>query len=410
MLMEVIHQRCAGLDVHKKTVVVCVRVTEGATVSYETRTFGTTTPALLALGDWLQAHGCTHAVVESTGVYWKPIWHVLAESLTLVLANAAGVRNVPGRKSDVSDARWLADLLALGLVRASFVPPAPIEALRELTRTRKQLVRERTAHTQRIQKLLECANLKLTSVLKETLGPSGRAVLEGLAAGETDPERLADRLHPRSRHKRAEVAEALCGTLRPHQRLLLGQHLQLIAALETSITRLEEEIATALAPFRPAVGHLLTLPGVSATVAGVLVAEIGTDMSRFPSAGHLRSWAGLCPRLDESAGRPRSRRLRKGAPWLKPVLVQAAWSAIQVRDSYARAQYYRLRARVGKKKAIVAVAAALLTAAYHMLRDGQDYRDRGAAQLTEHDRHRMAQRLGRRLRELGYEVTMQRAA
>ncbi len=408
--MDVRHARCAGLDVHKKTVVACVRITEPGAVRHEVRTFATTTRGLLALADWLRAEGCTHAVLESTGVYWRPVWHVLEGAVTLALAHAAAVRNIPGRKSDVSDARWLADLLAHGLLRASFVPPAPIQALRELTRTRKQLVREVTAHTQRIHKLLESANVKLASVLTDVLGVSGRAIIEALAAGETDPERLADRLHPCVRSKRAAVIEALQGQVRDHQRFLLRQHLHLIATLEETIGALEGEIAGALAPFRGAVARLVTIPGVRDTVAAVLVAEIGTDMTRFPTAGHLVSWAGLCPRMDESAGKHRSRRIRKGAPWLKPVLVQSAWAAVRVRDTYLRAQYFRLRSRAGAKKAIVAVAASLLTAAYHMLRNDQDYRDLGPTHLTEADRHRMAHRLTRRLQHLGYAVDIRPAA
>src|SRR5712691_6716202 len=240
--MDVQHTRCAGLDVHKKTVVVCVRITEPGAVRHEVRTFATTTRGLLAAADWLRTEGCTHAVVESTGVYWRPVWHVLEGEVSLALANAAAVRNVPGRKSDVSDARWLADLLAHGLLRASFVPPAPIQALRELTRTRKQLVREITAHTQRIHKLLESANVKLGSVLTDVLGPSGRAIVEGLAAGETDAARLADRLHARSQSKRAAVVAALHGgRLQPHQRLLLRQHLTLIASVEASVAAIEAE-------------------------------------------------------------------------------------------------------------------------------------------------------------------------
>jgi len=408
--MEVLHRRCAGLDVHKKTVVACARLMEGDTIHYEVRTFGTTTSALLALGDWLRAHGCTHAVLESTGVYWQPVWHVLAEELELVLAHAAAVRNIPGRKSDVSDAQWLAELLAHGLVRPSFVPSGPQQALRELTRTRKQLVREVGAHSQRIHKLLESANLKLSSVLTDLLGVSGRAILRALAAGETDPGHLADCLHRRSHGKRAAVIDALQGRLRPHQRVLLGQHLTLVTALEASIRALEEEIATALAPFRRAVAHVLTVPGVNTTAAPVILAEIGTDMSRFPTAGHLRSWARLSPRLDESAGRHRSRRIQRGGRWLKATLIQCAWGAIQVRDSYPRALYHRLVRRHGKKPAIVAVAAALLTAIYHMLRTDQDYRDLGPAHFTDADRQRAANRLARRLRALGYEVSLRPAA
>lgn len=409
--MELIHARCAGLDVHKKTVVACVRVAEGGSVRHDVRSFATTTRGLLALAEWLAAEGCTHAVLEATGIYWKPVWAVLAsEALTLILAHAAAVRNIPGRKSDVKDAEWLADLLAHGLVRASFVPPAPQQALRELTRTRKQLVREAAAPAQRIHKVLESANLKLASVLPRVVGASGRAILAGLVAGETDPERLADRLHPRSSGKRAAVVEALEGRLAPHQRFLLGQHLEMIGHVEASIAAIEAEIAAALGTFREAVDRLVTIPGVSGTTAAVIVAEVGIDMSRFPSAGHLRSWAGLCPRLDESAGKHGSRRTRKGAPWLKPVLVQAAWVAVRVPHSYSRALFHRLCRRRAKKQAIVAVAAALLTAVYAMLQRHQDYRDLGPQALTDADRRRTAQRLATQLRHLGYDVTLHEAA
>ena len=411
--MEVIHARCAGLDVHKRTVVACVRVAEGNAVRYEVRTFGTTTAALDTLGAWLRTEGCTHAVLESTGVYWKPVWAVLdGPDVTLVLAHAAAVRNIPGRKSDVRDARWLADLLAHGLVRASFVPPAAQQALRELTRTRKQLVRETTAHTQRIHKLLESGNVKLGSVLTDVLGPSGRAIVEALAAGERDAERLADRLHARSQAKRPAVVAALTGArLQPHQRLLLRQHLALVASVEASVAAIDAAIAAALDPFRPAVEQLVTVPGIGATAAAIVVAEIGIDMRRFPTAGHLRSWTGLCPRLDESAGKHGSRRTRKGAPWLKPILVQAAWAAVRTPGSYPRALYHRLARRSGKKVAIVAVAASLLTALYEMLRTNQPYRDLGAAHLpAESDRRRKVERLTAQLKHLGYEVSLHEAA
>jgi transposase len=410
--MDLMHARCAGLDVHKRSVVACVRVADGATVRHEIRTFGTSTAELDALGAWLRAERCTHAVLESTGVYWKPVWAVLAgDDLTLVLAHAAAVRNLPGHKSDVKDARWLADLLAHGLVRPSFVPPAAQQVLRELTRTRKQLVREITAHTHRIQKLLESANVPVDQIVTDVLGPSGRALVAGLAAGETDGARLADRLHPRSQGKRAAVIALVAGArLQPHQRLLLQQHLTLIESVEASVAAIEAEIAAALAPFRAAVDRLLTVPGLGETAAAVVIAEIGADMSRFPTAAHLRAWVGLCPRLDESAGKHGSRRLRPGAPWLKPVLVQGAWAAVRRRDTYCRALYQRLARRNGKKPAIVAVAASLLTAIYHMLRDDQPYADPGPAHLTAIDRRRHAQRLTARLRHLGYTVQLHEVA
>ena len=299
--MEVLYPRCAGLDVHSKTVVACVRVAAGATVTYEHRTVSTTTRGLLELADWLTAHAVTHVAMEATGVYWKPIWHVLEGHATLVLANAMHIRNIPGRKSDQNDATWISDLLALGLIRSSFVPPAPIQDLRDLTRTRKQLVRETTRHTQRIQKTLEDAHVKLTEVISDILGTSGRAILTALVAGETDPERLADLTSGRLKATRPELVEALHGRVTAHHRFILNLHLTQIAALDTAVADIEARIREALVPFRPAVSLLTTMPGVSETAAAVIVAEIGTDMSMFPSAGHLLSWAGLCPRLDESA-------------------------------------------------------------------------------------------------------------
>jgi transposase len=396
--------------VHKQTVVACMRVAAAGRAQHEVRTFGTTAAGLRALQEWLVAAGCTHAVLESTGVYWKPVWHMLEDSLTLVLANATAVRNLPGRKSDVSDAQWLADLLAHGLVRGSFVPPAPIQALRELTRTRKQLGREVTAHSQRIEKVLESADVKLATVLHPLLGVSGRAIVAALAAGETDPERLVALAHPRLRAKRDALRAALPGHVRPHHRVLLRQHLRVVETLQATIAELDAAIGTALAPCGAAVAHLVTIPGVSTTAAQILVAEIGTDMTRFPTVGHLISWAGLCPRQDASAGKHRSTRIRKGAPWLKPVLIQGAWAAVRGREGYLRAQFLRLKSRRGPMKAIVAVAASMLTAAYYILRDDQDYHDLGAAHFQRGDHARLVAGLTRRLHHLGYEVTLRPAA
>src|SRR5918998_1427530 len=321
--MEVLHPRCAGLDVHKDVVVAAVRLAEPGGVRCEIRRFDTTTPGLLALGAWLAECGCTHAVMEATGVYWKPVWHLLSDGeLALILANAAHVRNVPGRKTDVADAAWLAELLAHGLVRASFVPDAPTQALRALLRTRKQLVRERSAHVQRLQKTLEDANLKLGSVLTDVTGVSGRAIVEALVAGETDPATLAALAHRRVKAPPGRLTEALRGRLTAHHRFLLRLHLRQIEFLEAAVAEIDQEVEAALPPFRAAVRVLSSIPGVSTLSAEVIVAEIGTDMRRFPTAGHLLSWAGLCPRSDESAGKRRSTRLHHGAPWLKTTLVQ----------------------------------------------------------------------------------------
>lgn len=407
--MEVLYSRCAGLDVHAASVVACVRVAVGGTVTYAYRTVSPTTAGLLELADWLGGEGVTHVALEATGVYWKPVWHVLEDRCTLVLANAAHIRNVPGRKSDKNDATWIADLLALGLIRSSFVPPAPIQELRDLTRTRKQLVRERSRHTQRIQKTLEDANLKLTEVISDVLGQSGRAILTALVAGETDPARLADLTHG-LKASRAALLQALHGRVTPHHRFMIQLHLTQVAALDAAVADLEARIRGALEPFRPAVSLLTTMPGLKTTAAAVILAEIGTDMSVFPSAGHLLSWAGLCPRLDESAGKRRSTRTRQGAPWLKTTLVQIAWPAARKGDSYFHAQFLRLKSRRGPKKAIVAVAASMLTDVYYMLRDGVEFHDLGDQYFAQRDKDQITTRLLRRLRDLGVDVEVRNAA
>jgi transposase len=408
--MEVVHPRCAGLDVHKETVVACVRVIMGGHVEQQVRTFPTTTQELLRLSDWLKESGCTHVAMESTGVYWKPIWHVLEGSFELVLANAGAIRNVPGRKTDVNDAMWIADLLAHGLIRGSFVPPTPVQELRDLTRTRTQLVREIARHTQRIQKTLEDANIKLAGVITDILGVTGRAILEALSAGETDLEALAKLRRGSMKASHDELVEALRGKIRSHHRFLLRLHLRQIDALEQAVGELEGRMEDLLRPFRRAVEHLTTIPGVSETTARVLVAEIGFDMARFPSAGHLVSWAGLCPRSDESAGKRRSTRLRPGNVWLKSTLVQAAWAATRKKESGLRAQYLRLKSRRGPKKAVVAVAASMLTSAYFMLQRDVPYRDLGPTYLDTLNRQRTVNRLTRRLRDLGFEVEIRHAA
>lgn len=408
--MEVLHERCAGLDVHMEVVVACARWPVGAVVHHETEKFATTTSGLLRLADWLEERGCTHAAMEATGVYWKPVWHMLEGRVELLLANAAHVRNVPGRKSDVNDARWLADLLAHGLIRASFVPPTPIQVLRDLTRTRKQLVREMSRHTLRIAKTLEDANIKITGVVSNILGTSGRAILRALIAGETDPEKLLACTTGKLKAPRERLLEGLRGLVSDHHRFLLRLHLEQIEAIERGIAGVEAQIDGLIRPFRADVERLTTMPGVSDTVAQAIVAEIGLDMARFPTSGHLVSWAGLCPRMDESAGKRRSTRLRKGAPWLKTMLVTAAWAAASAKGSYFRAQFQRLKARRGAKKAVVAVAASMLTAAYFILRDGKPFHDLGADYFDQRDRSNVVRRLKRRIEALGYNVEVQPAA
>ena len=401
--MEVLYPRCAGLDVHKDNVVARTRCVSEP-LHDEVRTFATTTSALLELNEWLSSHAVTHVAMEATGVYWKPVWHLLEGDFELILANAQHIRNVPGRKTDVSDAGWIADLLAHGLIRSSFVPPAPIQELRDLTRTRKQLVREVSQHSSRIQKVLEDANLKLGSVLSNVLGKSGRAILQALIDGESDPQKLADLAQGHARKKTAELVEALHGRIRNHHRSLLRVHLDLVTALQHALAELDATVGKALASIQEGARLLSTIPGVSDITAHVIVAEIGLDMTRFASDAHLRSWAGFCPRNDESAGKRRSTRVRKGAPWLKTTLVTAAWAAVRVKDSYLQAQFHRLRARRGAKKAILAVASSMLTAAYYMLKNSVAYKDLGAGHFARRDRTRMIQRLVRRINDLGCQV------
>ena len=376
--MDVLYPRCAGLDVHKDSVVAAVRLAEEGRARTEVRSFGTTTPELLKLSTWLAEAGCTHVAMEATGVYWKPVWHVLSDGdVTLILANAMHVKNVPGRKTDVADAAWLADLLAHGLIRASFVPEQPTQELRALLRTRKQLVREQAGHVQRLQKTLEDANLKLASVLTNIMGTSGRAILQAVIDGERDPDKLLALVRPGVKAAPEKLRGALQGRVTQRHRFLLGLHLRQYDALAAAMADIDAEVDRDLDPFRVAVGLLRTIPGISDLSAQAIVAEIGTDMSRFPTAAHLVSWAGLCPRNDESAGKRRSNRLRKGDPWLKTALVQCAWAATRKKGSYLQAQFQRLRHRRGPKKAVCAVAASMLTAAFHMLRDGTLYQDLG---------------------------------
>ena len=405
--MDVLYPRCAGLDVHKDTVVAAVRLAIDGPAETEVRTFDTTTPGLMALSDWLAEAGCTHVAMEATGVYWKPVWHILSDGdVTLLLANAAHVRNVPGRKTDVADAVWLADLLAHGLIRPSFVPEAPTQELRALLRTRKQLVREQASHVQRLQKTLEDANLKLSSVLTQIMGVSGRAILQALIDGERDPDRLLTLVQRGVKAPPEKLRAALQGRITERHRFLLRLHLRQFDTLDAAIAEIDAEVDRDLDPFRHAVRLLRSIPGVSDLTAQVIVSEIGTDMSRFPTAGHLVSWAGLCPRNDESAGKRRSTRLRKGAPWLKTTLVQCAWAGARKKASYLNAQFQRLRHRRGPKKAICAVAASILTAAYHMLRDGTFYHDLGPDHFRRATPEDQANHLVRQIAKLGFTCSL----
>ena len=405
--MEVLYPHCAGLDVHKETVVACVRHMTDGVVRREVRNFKTMTTDLLALSAWLASEGCTHIVMEATGVYWKPVWHILSDGdFALTLANAAHVKNVPGRKTDVNDATWLADLLAHGLIRGSFVPDAQTQEQRGLLRTRKQLVREKASHIQRLQRTLEDANIKLDSAISDVTGVSGRAMIEALIAGEIDPVKLAGLAHRRIRTPPETLREALRGRVTKHHRFLLQLHLRQIDALDAAIAAIDQEVDADVEPFRGAIAQLTSVPGLRELGACAVLAEIGTDMSRFPSDRHLISWSGLCPKNDESAGKRRSSRMRKGAAWLKPTLIQCAWAAVRKKDSYLQAQFYRLRARRGAKKAIVAVAASMLTAIYHMLKDGTVYQDPGATFFDRRANRAQTKRLVARLHSLGYDVQL----
>jgi len=406
--MDVIYPRCGALDVHKKTVVAGVRLAEESKVTTDVKTFATTTKSLLELSDWLSQYGVTHVVMEATGVYWKPVWQVLSarEEFTLALANAAHVKNLPGRKSDVSDTSWLVELHAHGLIRPSFVPDMATQELRTLMRSRKQLVREQTRHVQRIHKTLEEANIKLDGVLSDILGKSGRTILDALIAGETDPVRLASLAHKGVKATQEQLREVLRGRVTDHHRFLLRLHLEQIDRLDGGIAEIDQRVEASLAPFRDAVELICTAPGVRDLSAEGIIAEIGTDMSRFPSAGHLVSWSGICPGQDESAGKRRSTRLRRGNPWLKTILIQCAWAAKNKKGSYLQAQFLRLSSRRGPQKAICAVAASLLTAIYHMLKNGTPYADLGADHFHNRSRTTHAQRLVRQLQRLGYAVNL----
>jgi transposase len=416
--MEVIHSRCGGLDVHKETVVACVRLASGDKVTREVRTFETTTSGLLLLLAWLTESGCTHVAMEATGVYWKPVWSILSDGdFELVLANAAHIKNVPGRKTDVSDAVWIADLLAHGLIRSSFVPEQEIQELRELLRTRKQLGRQQSSHIKRLQKTLESANVKLDSVITDIVGKSGRAMIQALIAGETDPVKLAALADRRIKASAQELREALRGRVTNHHRFLLHLHLQHIEFADAAIqdidrnitaliTRMDQEVEAGQASFQSLISLLITIPGIDVLAARIVLSEIGPDMTRFPTAGHLLSWAGLCPRNDESAGKRRSNRLRKGSAWLKTLLVQCAWAARRKKGSYFNAQFYRLTGRRGPKKAACAVAASLLTTIYHMLKDGTQFADLGADHFDRRSKEVKAKRLVVQLAKLGFDARL----
>jgi transposase len=416
VLMDAIVDRCAALDVHKDTVMACVRVVDGkGGRSQEVREFRTFTAGLRALRDWLRERGVTQVAMEATGVYWKPVWHVLeAEpSWELLLANAQHVKNLPGRKTDVADAIWLCQLLECGLLRGSFIPPKPIAQLRDLTRYRKKLIEERTRETQRIHKLLEDAGIKLDSVVSDVLGKSARAMLEGLIAGERDVFVLADLAQTRMRPKIGDLRLALEGGFDDHHALLLRMHLDQIDHLSASIDRLDVEVDRLMRPFAAEHERLQAIPGIGKRTAEVVIAEIGVDMSRFPTSGHLASWAGMCPGNHESAGKRRTGKARKGDAALRAALVESAWAAARTK-TYPGAQYRRLARRFGKKgeaKAAYAVGHTLLVMTWHVLHDQVDYRELGADYFdTRQDSKQRERYLVRQLEALGHTVTIGPAA
>lgn len=409
--MDVLYERCCGLDIHKRTIAACV-ITPGdqGKLRKEVRTFETTVSQLLALGDWLAEERVTHVAMEGTGVYWKPVYNLLEDSFALLLANARHIKAVPGRKTDVRDCEWIADLLRHGLIRGSFVPDRPQREIRELTRYRTSLIRERTAEANRLQKSLEGGNIKLASVAANVLGKSGREMLEALIAGSTDAAAMARLAHGRLRKKMPELEQALSGTVNPHLRFLLARQLAHIDFLNEAIDQVSKEIEQRLGPFEECLERLDEIPGVARRTAEVLIAEIGPDVKSFPTAAHLASWAGMCPGNNESAGKRRSSRTRKANPWLRSALIEAANAASRTRDGYLSAQYRRLVVRRGRQKAIMAVGHSILVVVYHLLQRGTSYQDLGGLYFDFKDRESVERRLTRRLEGLGYRVTLERTA
>jgi transposase len=409
--MDVVIERCAGLDVHQATVVATVRVpvaTDGRAIV--TETFGTMTPDLLALREWLRAYGVTHVALESTGVYWKPVYYVLEEAYTLLLINMHDLKRVPGRKTDVKDSEWLAHLLECGLLRSSFVPPPPIRELRDLTRYRVQQLQDRTQEVNRLCKVLEDAGVKLTSVVSDVMGVSGRAMIAALVEGTTDPVVLADLARGRLRKKLPDLQRALQGRFRAHHAFLIQQIFAKIDFLDETLDRLTSEIDRRLHPFEPTIALLDTIPGVDRTGAMILIAETGGDMRRFPSDAHLCSWAALCPGQNESAGKRRSGATRHGNRYLRGTLIQCALAATRKQGSALQARYHRVKRHRGHKKAIVAVAHQILRIAYYIMRDGVPYEELGADYFDRRHTDRAVRRHVHQLEALGFHVTIEKAA
>lgn len=408
--MDALYERCCGLDVHKKTVVACLRKpSRGGRRKGEVRTFGTTTGELLALADWLTENRCTHVAMESTGVYWKPIYNVLENLFVVWVVNAHHIKAVPGRKTDVRDCEWIAELLEHGLLRPSFIPPLPVRELRDLTRYRKTLVEMRSAESNRVQKVLETANIKLSSVATDVLGASGRAMLTALIEGNRDASQIADLAKGTLRTKRGHLTQALAGRFSPHHAFLLRQILGHVDELNRHVAECEAEIGQRLAPLAPTLALMRTMPCLGQRTSEVITAETGLDMARFPTAAHFASWAGVCPGNNESGGKRKAARSRKGNIWLKSALVEAAWVASHRRDTYYGALFARIARRRGSKRAVLAVAHAMAVALWHMLSKMQPYREIAPASHESVSRDVLARQYVRRLERLGLRVTVEAA-
>jgi transposase len=405
--MENLVERGCGLDVHQATVVACLlMVRKDGEVQKQIRTFGSTTRELVCLREWLLSEGCTHLAMESTGVYWKPVYAILEGALEIVVANAQHVKKVPGRKTDVKDAEWLADLLCHGLLRSSFVPPKPIRELRDLTRYRRKLVESQAAERNRLLKLLETANIKLSSVATDVFGVSGRLMLRALIEGKATPQEMAELAKRRLRNKIPELELALEGRVEEHHRFLLKLQLERLESVEKDLETLEQRIQEKLKPYAAQLALLKEIPGVDWTLAAVIIAELGVDMSVFANVSQLTSWVGVCPGNNESAGKRKSSRIPKGNVYLKTALVEAANSAAKAKGTYLRDKFYRLKARRGYKRAAVAIAHKILVAIYHMLSQQVSYNDLGDLYLDKLNKHHLTRNLVHRLERLGYQVTL----